>query len=67
MILYDTQHREIKPGARVAFNWSGSVLPGTVKEIRVNRGRKTWIIVQSDLYKKPSKVKRAESMMVIDC
>jgi hypothetical protein len=71
MILYDAQHREIKPGVRVAFNQSGNVVPGVVKEVRVNRGRKTWhpytIFVQSELYKKPSKVKRAESMMVIDC
>jgi hypothetical protein len=31
MILYDAQHREIKPGVRVAFNQSGNVVPGMVK------------------------------------
>lgn len=70
MILYDGQHKEIEPGVRVAFNQSGDVVPGTVVEVRRNRGRKMWhpytIIVQSDHDKKPSKVKRAESMMVID-
>lgn len=70
MILYDAQHKEIRPGVRVAFNQSGNVVPGTVLEVQVNRGRNKWwhpyiIIVQSDALKKPSKVKHPESLMVI--
>lgn len=73
--LKDCRGRPIVVGAKVAYNQSGNVVPGEVTAIRGRFYQESWgpawdgyFLVKNLLHPKDkaSKVKRPESMMVID-
>lgn len=68
----DCRGQIIKPGVHVAYNQSGNVVPGVVQNIKGSWYQETWgpiwigaFFIKNDLDGKVSRVKRAESMMVI--